>query len=483
MKTLPLKLFLLFFTTMASPLMAQVADEGWSTFTSSDTTLVSSYNWARRVALSYAHDGNDPVGPWVESALSGREAFCMRDVSHQSVGAHLLGLDRQNKNMMEHFAEGISEQRDWCTFWEINRYDKPCPADYANDSSFWYNLNANFDVLVSCLQLYRWTADKDYVSSTPFTRFHSLTIDQYVHHWMLEPERVMQRPLLLNERVTREQGNNFYGCRGIPSYTEGIPRLTMSADLLAVIAAAHRGYAQICLINGNDAEATKAEALAQRYRQLLEERWWDEGKHKYNMLLNASGQFDSRQGIEFLLRYAATDNPERINSCLDNFERRPQSIEMLSYQPALYYLYGRPHSADSIIALLPKMPRALYPEVSFGIIEGMVTGLMGMEPDPQQRTLTTAYLGSDKGKAELKRVPLWGGNVSLSHQGSRQSRLTNETSATLTWKAKFKGRHSVIVANGKKHKATVVTDEMGQPFSQITVQVPVHQTVTAQVRR
>lgn len=102
------------------------------------------------MALSYVHDGSDPVGYWYEAALPQREAFCMRDVSHQSVGAQILGLAEHNKNMFGKFAKNISESKDWCTYWEINRYDKPAPADYANDKEFWYNLNANFDVIQAC---------------------------------------------------------------------------------------------------------------------------------------------------------------------------------------------------------------------------------------------------------------------------------------------------------------------------------------------
>lgn len=44
------------------------------------------------MVLSYAHDGTDSVGYWYEAALPQRETFCMRDVSHQSVGAQILGL-------------------------------------------------------------------------------------------------------------------------------------------------------------------------------------------------------------------------------------------------------------------------------------------------------------------------------------------------------------------------------------------------------
>ncbi len=69
-------------------------------FTSSDKLLEESFNWAKKMALSYSHDGSDPVGYWYEAALPQREAFCMRDVSHQSVGAQIIGLTKHNKNML-----------------------------------------------------------------------------------------------------------------------------------------------------------------------------------------------------------------------------------------------------------------------------------------------------------------------------------------------------------------------------------------------
>ena len=56
---------------------------------SSDAQLVEGFNWAKQQALAYAFDG-DPVGPWIEASLPGREAFCMRDTAHQAMGAHAL---------------------------------------------------------------------------------------------------------------------------------------------------------------------------------------------------------------------------------------------------------------------------------------------------------------------------------------------------------------------------------------------------------
>jgi hypothetical protein len=66
--------------------------DGKITFTSDDPVLVKGFDWAKRQAMVYVHRGNDPVGHWYEAALPGRSAFCMRDVSHQLVGAQMLGL-------------------------------------------------------------------------------------------------------------------------------------------------------------------------------------------------------------------------------------------------------------------------------------------------------------------------------------------------------------------------------------------------------
>ncbi|NNK49182.1 MAG: hypothetical protein HKP01_09950, partial [Gemmatimonadetes bacterium] len=64
---------------------------GAITLASDHPGLVEGFEWAKETALGYVRAG-DPVGPWFEAALPGREAFCMRDVSHQAEGALALGL-------------------------------------------------------------------------------------------------------------------------------------------------------------------------------------------------------------------------------------------------------------------------------------------------------------------------------------------------------------------------------------------------------
>ena len=94
------------------------------TLQSSSARLDAAARWATGQALAYARN-DDPVGPWYEAALPGREAFCMRDVAHMSAGAAVLGLGAYTKNMLLQFAAHISASKDWCTYWEITKDGSP----------------------------------------------------------------------------------------------------------------------------------------------------------------------------------------------------------------------------------------------------------------------------------------------------------------------------------------------------------------------
>ena len=167
----------------------------------SDRQLIAAFVWAKQQALSYVNDG-DPVGPWYEAALPGRHAFCMRDVSHQAAGAQALGLSRYTHNMLHRFAENISESRDWCSYWEIDRLNRPAPVDYKNDRLFWYNLPANFDILDACYRMYLWTGDRSYVDDPVFLNFYHRTVTDYVSRWNLDLVHIMTR---VSGSVTRKE--------------------------------------------------------------------------------------------------------------------------------------------------------------------------------------------------------------------------------------------------------------------------------------
>ena len=149
-------------------------------FTSSIPWLTQSFVWAKEQALAYGRTGSKTIGPWYEAALPGRNAFCMRDVSHQTEGAAALGLYAANRNLLGLFAQSAVESRDWAAYWEIDGEGRPSSADYVSDSDFWFNLPANFDVLDASVRMLRWTGDDSYRTDPVFQRFFRITMSDYI---------------------------------------------------------------------------------------------------------------------------------------------------------------------------------------------------------------------------------------------------------------------------------------------------------------
>ena len=254
-------------------------------FKSSDEKLNEIFNWASNQALAYSFK-DDPVGLWYEASLPGREAFCMRDVSHQALGAHFLGLEDFTRNMPYLFAKNISESKDWCSFWEINRYGNPAPVDYLNDDEFWYNLPANFDVLDCCYRMFIWSGDRDYLTDSVFINFYHRTVYDYVERWALNPGNIMSRPRLMNVHDELDPGRRFMLARGIPGYNEGDQGYRLGIDLLATEYRAFISYALLQQYSGNYAEAQQFRGKAAEVHDLIDSEWWDKKSGTYYTHIN-----------------------------------------------------------------------------------------------------------------------------------------------------------------------------------------------------
>lgn len=449
----------------------QLSSEEIAVFTSTDTLLQKSYEWARKMALSYAHDADDPVGAWYEAALPQREAFCMRDVSHQTVGAHILGLAKHNKNMMHKFASNISEERDWCSFWEINRYNKPAPADYTSDSEFWYNLNANFDVMQACLKMYEWTGDTDYLNGEGFADFYARSVSDYIDRWQLQPEKIMDRPPYMNCPADFNIDNNFHSCRGLPSYVENFRGLTVGVDLLATLNGGYLAYSRISELNGDKKAAAEALEKAARYRELIDTRWWDVENSRFHTFWTAAKEFYRGEGIPFILWFNASDHPERLRACVDDILSSDWNVENMSAFPALFYQLGYNNEAYRYLTLLPTSDRSEYPEVSFGLIEGIVCGAMGVTPSASEKSIATLSRIADK-ECSVSNLPVLDGYISVNHKGMHETSIENNTSSDLIWRVSFQGCHSCIACDGRQLPALRSKDLKGNDISTVEITLP-----------
>ncbi len=447
----------------------------------SDAKLESAFAWAKNQALDYVfpasvHD--DPVGDWYEAALPGRFAFCMRDVSHQATGAHVLGLASFNVNMLRKFAAGIAASRRFASYWEIDKWNRPAPVDYKSDTDFWYNLPANFDVADACWRQYLWSGNRVYVDDPTFLEFYRLSATSYIGAWDNDGDGIPDhRPADANQ--------------GLGSYDEGplSDRTAYGADLLAAEFRALLSYAQVLRLRGEPEAAAVLEDRAAVMRGTFLKKWWDPSRRRFAGLMLDGGALDFENlywyGVFPLYFGFIPPGPER-NATLDHLVRgEAEGIEIESYLPEIFFRYGREEAAYSEILKLsdPGKKRREYPEVPFALVGAIATGMMGIEPEAGGRAVATlSRLTTATAWAELIHVPVLGNIISIRHDGKMRSALTNTSGPALSWRAAFDGQWPEIIVGGRPVKASQGTDDSGRDSSWVTIDVPPGKTASVAVR-
>lgn len=463
---------------LTSFFLAGTGAQAQVSFESNNADLNKAFDWAKNKALYLAHDGSDPVGYWYEAALPNREAFCMRDVSHQAIGAAILGLNKHNLNMFQKIAENLSSEKDYCSYWEINRHNKPAPVDYEQDKDFWYNLPANFDVVYNAWRLFQWTGDTTYLKHPAFKKFYAVSMNQYVDHWELSYDKVTQRDRRMHSGAAQRFGSH----RGIPSYNEGGRGETMlGIDLTAAMIAAYKAYSEIVRLNGEPARAATYLKKAKREQQFLSEFWWDKKKREYRSMQYADKSFDyfmigsDQAFLHYLLYFDVVEDQKKVSKLsaqyLKNYDKL--IVELKSYLPIIFYENGYPKVATKMIIDLcsPENARRDYPENPFTIIEHITRGLMGVRTDALTNTVTTLPRLEAAGDwAEVKAVPLLSNTISVKHTGNSTTIFKNHTGTQLTWCACIPGNHEYIYVNGIKRKCRKGSDH-GKSYAMLNLVV------------
>jgi len=458
----------------------------------SDARIQQAFDWAKAQALVYVSSGNEPVRYFYESALPGRHAFCMRDVSHQAMGAEALGLAIQNKTMLTLFAKAISDSRDWAGYWEIDQKGKPSTADYVSDNDFWYNLPANFDVMSAALRMYMWTGDADYITNPTFLHFYQHTVTDYVQRWQLGPENVLLRPRIMNRHLT---SGKFVNSRGIPSYTESRIDFNLGTDTLAAEYRALLWYGELLRMHGKAAAAAKFDTEADGIAHILETTAWDEAGHHFYGFLRPDGQ-KAGSGDAFILYFNAAAALRQRSASLQQLEQQTHEpdpgIEEQSYRPEILFRSDAPEEAyDQILDLSrPDRKRREYPEVSYAIIGSMVTGMMGIGVVPADASGSHALLGGRvvvqtlprlsirTEWAELDNLPIRHNVINVREERDRSTSVTNLSGPRFTWRATFDGSVPFLHVDGRKVRTVAGETPDGFPVAYTDVRVPPGQTIT-----
>jgi hypothetical protein len=443
---------------------------------SSSAKLVDVFHWARSQAMAYTFDIGDPVGPWYEAVEPGREGFCIRDTCHQALGAYFLGLARCNLNMLRRFAENISDSKDWCSYWEIDRYNRPAPVDYEDDTAFWYNLPSNFDLLDCCFRMYVWSGNLAYIEDPVFLNFYDRTVNDYVERWGLDLGHLMTRPRLLNQRGIFDPAMKFPRNRGIPGYNEQDHTYIIGFDVLATQRAAYLAYAHIEEARQNATLSEEYLKKASAVEELIKTAWWNK----------TSGCFYAREGEN-----------HQMEGC---GARRPDPSQGIDWRTDVVTAntsgFAAAEDRDAAMARLLDLSHARleYPEVSFARVGDIVTDAMGVRLEYSSPLLsavagdwvevtvrTLSGLGAGVEWAEVRNLPIRACEVTVRHDGPGKTTITNQRGPAFIWRAMFEGQHATLIVNGREVKATVQTDEMGHTVSWARVTVGAGGTVSVEV--
>jgi hypothetical protein len=434
--------------------------------------LVEGFDWAKRQSLAYAYEG-DPVGKWYEAALPGREAFCMRDASHQATGALALGLWEHTKNMNTRFALGIAESRDWCSYWEINRHDKPAPVDYRSDDDFWYNLPANFDVVQTCYRAFEWTGDADYLNDPVFDEFYRRSLTDYIATWDVNGDGLME-------------SSEENGIRGIPSYWEGGgPRALTGGDLVAAQYAANLAYSRMLEQRGRVEDADRFARVAGQLKRLYNETWWNPELGRFYSLIIQDGSFDTTRipAMQIFPLYFRIVEPDRADRLFQNLETGT-NVEENSYLAETHYLHGRDDAAFRYLMaqMDPALARREYPENPFTAVGGIVRYLVGVKPVASQAMIETRpRLPAEVGWVRLDHVPALANQINVHHVGLGETRLENDSGPALRWRAVFPGEHHWLMVDGTRFEAMLQLTEYGTAESFVVLDVAPGQGRTVRV--
>ncbi|QNI38190.1 hypothetical protein [Edaphobacter albus] len=467
MKKLPFVLLVSLAAVHLAPAQQQAATSPLG-FTSSVPSLAQSFAWAKSQALEYSRTGVTTIGPWYEAALPGRNAFCMRDVSHQTGGAAALGLYTANKNMLRRFAQSAVESRDWAAYWEIDGEGRPSAADYISDTNFWFNLPANFDVLDASTRMWRWTGDDSYRYDPAFQRFFRITTSSYIKAWQLAPKTILHRPRIANRRQAE---GRFVQARGIPSYSEGTHDFIFGADLLAAEYRALNSFQEINVKNTSLVKKMREDADA--VQSLLERVAWSEHDAHYlgTIRKDLSGY---GSGDALVLYFAAAKDPAHIRGALGYLSSPSYwsqiNIEEESYLPLILFRYGRNQTAYQVLTDLsaPHKQRREYPEVSYAVIEAIVSGVMGVIPGtPSERfdLSTFSRLPENTDSATLTSLSIKKNQIDVTHKGTSSTSLKNNSGPLLRWRAQFPGNLAYLKVDGKRSPAHHTITSEGLPIS------------------
>jgi len=329
------------------------------------------------------------------------------------------------------------------------------------------------------------TGDIDYLQDATFTNFYQRSMEDYTARWQLGVDEIMLRNRWLNTPTPFDSTDYFHIARGLPSYEEGNPfKLQVGADLLGFQYKAYLAWAHLLDLNNESGKAAIQRSLAQKSQIFFLNEWLNDSSKTFYQARFSDRGFVTRPS-QFLLYtgIAHVDGKnEKEVTRLVNFGKT--NIESQSYLPLILFRYDQNKAAYEHILNLsaPEKERREYPEVSFAVIESIISGLAGVTANAADKQFNTlSRMPEEAQQITLNNIPVFKGEIDLSHLSTSASVLKNRTGETIIWKAFFYGQHEKVFVNGKKLPANIEKSEGGNTVSFVEIMVNDREEIRASV--
>lgn len=128
--------------------------------------------------------------------------------------------------------------------------------------------------------------------------------------------------------------------------------------------------------------------------------------------------------------------------------------------------------------------RREYPEVSYGVIEGMVNGMLGLYADASKNSIETMpHLTNKTEWVQINNIPILQSKITVKHLGNIATTFTHLDGKTFKWKAGFPGLHQELIVDGKSTIATTGETLSGAAYSWVIVPIENGKSITIQTKQ
>jgi hypothetical protein len=156
-------------------------------------------------------------------------------------------------------------------------------------------------------------------------------------------------------------------------------------------------------------------------------------------------------------------------------------VEVLSYLPVLFYRYDFNNEGYDFLQKIFTDKRRDYPEASSGAIEGIVRGMMGIEPVAAEDLIQTcSHLVKNTGWVSIENIPVFSGYISVGHYSDHKTTFASKSGRDVTWRAVFPGACNKIKVDGRTRQPDLMSDSLGHIFSYVDIKVKAGTQVTAE---